>query len=49
MIVPAPLPQDKLARDQYANTFTLNNMVLSTIDAHVPITQVIVARCDVVV
>ena len=49
MIVPAPIPQDKLARDQYTNTFTLNNVVLSTIDALVPITQVIVARCDAMI
>jgi protein-S-isoprenylcysteine O-methyltransferase Ste14 len=46
MIVPASIAQDKLARDQYPNTFTLNDMVLPTTYAPVPITQVIVARCE---
>ena len=46
MFVPATIAQDKLARDQFTNTFTLNNMVLSTIDVPVPITRVIVARCE---
>jgi hypothetical protein len=49
MIVPAPIAEDKLARDQFTNTFTLNNMVLSIIDAPVPVTRVIVARCEWVV
>ena len=46
MIVPAAISQDKLARDQYTNTFTLDNIVFSTIDALVPIPQVLVARCE---
>jgi len=46
MIVPAPIAQDKLARDQFTNTFILNNIVLSAIDVPVPTTHVMVARCE---
>jgi len=46
MIVPAYLAQDRLARDQYTNTFPSNHMGPSTIYAHVPTIQVLVARFE---
>ena len=44
MFGPASIAQEKLARDQYTNSFAPNNMDRSTIYAPVPTTQVMVAR-----